>query len=722
MPLEQGQIINERYRIAHLITQSAYGGVYRAWDLQNQGPCALKERLGASPEEHELFRNEATRLLDLNHPNLARVFDFFSIPGQADYLVMEFIEGEDLQTIQEKSRQTGIARLAEAQVLPWFMQVCEALSYLHLQTQPFLHGDVKPANIRIDGRGEAVLVDLGFGHLTRPQARAAAGREVTLGYSAPEQYGASPLDPRSDVYALGATLYTMLTGVTPPDSVDLMTGGASLAPARQLNPSISPETDRLIQQAMQVNRNARLPDMRSFKNGLAAAYSRIVAPPIPAGATVATPLAAGLTQAAATPAGPPQNQPPAADAAALNKTPERKTAQILILAIAAVVLLCVILVSVYFLFFRRDGSDQVNASGTQAAQTLEAQVTQNTGLTQTAEAFLTAVVTPLPGTPSPQPPTATLASPQAPSATASACEKASFVADVTIPDNTVMNPRTPFTKIWRVRNDSTCTWDSSYAVVFAGETLMSAQNAVPFPGSTAPGQTVDLAVEMQAPVGPGAIVSNWLMRSPNNVTFGVGGGGGNALYVRILVTAPIQPDGRFDYDFTANACSAQWRSAAGVISCNNTSSDERGSTLPIAQAPLERAQENEPGLWVRPDQNTNGFIVGEYPNYTIKPGDHFVTEVGCLQGSEGCDVSFHLDIQLAGGGTTNLGVWNETYDGKTRVVDLDLTTYAGQTVRFLLRLVANGRPALANGIWFVPSIRNQPIPPTVTAPPAYPTP
>jgi hypothetical protein len=153
-----------------------------------------------------------------------------------------------------------------------------------------------------------------------------------------------------------------------------------------------------------------------------------------------------------------------------------------------------------------------------------------------------------------------------------------------------------------------------------------------------------------------------------------------------------------------------------VISCNNLSSDPRGSALVLANAPLERAQENESGLWVRPDQNPNGFIVGEYPNYTIKPGDHFVTEVSCAQGSTGCDVSFQLDLQ-APGGAVSLGVWNEIYDGKTRIVDIDLTSYTGQTVRFLLRLVANSQAAQANGIWFLPSIRNQPVPPTATLPP-----
>jgi hypothetical protein len=718
MPLEQGQVINDRYRIAHLISESRYGALYRAWDLQNQNPCALKERLDPNLVERELFRNEAARLINLDHPRLARLYDFFSIPGQGEYLVSEFVEGEDLGSFQENARKAGMARLSEAQVVPWLMQAGEALAYLHSQNPPILHGDIKPANLRLTPQGEIFLVGLGFSHQAGPQARSVAGREVNPGYSAPEQYGATALDPRSDVYAMGAVLYALLTGVTPPDSVDLMTGAASLAPARQLNPLISPDMDRLIQQSMQGNRNARLPDMRAFSNALAADYSRIMAAPVKTaslleGATVATAAAVATVASGA------GGLPPAPDAGPAVQSPaeaggERRTIQMLILAIAGVALVCVIVVSLWFLLSNRGSADQAEVIGTQSAQTLEAQITLYAA--QTAAALQTVVVTTPPGTASPLPPTETV-SPQAPTPTRAACEKASFVSDVTVPDNTVMNPNTPFAKTWRIRNDSQCTWTSKYALVFAGGTQMSSQNSVPFPGQVPPGQTVDLSVNMQAPLGPGAVQSNWLLRSPENVTFGVGAGGDNPLFVRIWVTTPVQPDARFAYDFTANYCNAQWRTNAGVISCNNISSDPRGSTLVLANAPLERAQENEPGLWVRPDQNSNGFIVGEYPNYTINPGDHFVTELGCVQSSTGCDVSFQLDMQVQGGSLINLGVWNEVYDGKTRIVDLDLKPYYGQTVRFLLRMVANGQVAQANGVWFLPSIRNQPVAPTVTLPP-----
>lgn len=717
MPLEQGQVLNQRYRIVARLGQNVHGAVYRAWDMQNQSPCILREYLDARLDERELLRNEAQRLFNLHHPNLASVSDFFSVPGQGEYLVLEYIEGESLDTILKASDRRPSAviggqqisvGLPEAQVLPWFLQISEALSYLHIQNPPILHGEVKPANIIVALDGRAFLTGLGLSPIPDRQAQPVSGSKApSSGFSAPEQYGAAQLDVRSDVYALGATLYTLVTGLTPPDSIDIITGSASLTPARQLNPQISPELDRLLQQSMQPNRNARLPDMRAFNTGLTAAYTRLISP----AATVATHVASGASS-------PPPASPPAPAESNLGSKGIKN--QTLLIAIGALVVFCIILAGLWFLNYRRGGSDQSTLAGTVAAQTLEAHITQNAALTAIALGTQTVTVTPSPeATTGPSTPTIT----NTPAATPQICEKASFVSDVSVPDNTVMNPLTLFTKIWRVRNDSQCTWDSNYALVFAGGTLMANQNTIPFPGKVPPGQTVDLAVNMQAPATSGAIQSNWLLRTPNNATFGVGGAGDNPLYVRILVTTPVLPDARFSYDFVANACRADWNSAVGVISCNNISSDERGSSLALAYSPLERGQENEAGLWVRPNQNNNGFIYGLYPSYTIQPGDHFVTEIGCAQGSNGCNVDFKVQM-LGQSASIDLGEWNETYDGKTRVIDIDLTPYAGQNVRFSLRMTTIGPAAMANGIWFLPSVRNSPVStlptPTSTSTSPYP--
>ena len=236
-PLATGTLLNRRYRIVRLLGQGGFGAVYRAWDLNLNRPCAVKENTDVSLEAVRQFSREASLLANLSHPNLPRVTDHFSIPGQGQYLVMDYIEGEDLREMVEKSFEP----LPEEQVLPWIIQVCDALSYLHSLPQPIIHRDLKPANIRITPQGKAYLVDFGIAKIYDPQLHTTSGaKALSPGYSPPEQYGQGRTDARSDVYALGATLYTLLTSQRPPDSVDLLTATAPKLPSvRSLNPKVS---------------------------------------------------------------------------------------------------------------------------------------------------------------------------------------------------------------------------------------------------------------------------------------------------------------------------------------------------------------------------------------------------------------------------------------------------------------------------------------------------
>ena len=253
MPLTPGQILNNRYRIAKQIGQGGFGAVYRAWDLNLNLPCALKENFDASAEATRQFAREANMLAALHHPNLPRVGDHFSIPGQGQYLVMDFVEGRDLQEIM----QTTDGPLPEVQVLAWFKQVCEALEYLHTRTPPIVHRDIKPANIRIKPDGTAMLVDFGIAKFYDPSLRTTMGaRAVTPGFSPFEQYGQKPTDSRTDIYGLGATLYTLLTRSEPPEAIERM-GGRELPPPRSLNSAISETTELVILKAME-----NLPDRR----------------------------------------------------------------------------------------------------------------------------------------------------------------------------------------------------------------------------------------------------------------------------------------------------------------------------------------------------------------------------------------------------------------------------------------------------------------------------
>ena len=282
MPLKTGEMLHNRYRIVARLGEGGFGAVYRAWDLKLSGPCAIKENLDISPAGQKQFSREASLLFNLRHPNLPRVFDTFMVEGQGQYLVMDYIEGEDLQSMLDR----GASPLDVERVLAWAYQVCEALIYLHSQDPPVIHRDIKPANIRITPGGQAVLVDFGIAKIYDPHLKTTLGAQaVTPGYSPPEQYGSGTTDARSDVYSLGATIYTLLTGVVPPASVDIFAGLAPPPrPADQVDPRIPGGVSAALESAMRPNRTARLQAVAAFKAALLGGAegtdsTRFVSPP-----------------------------------------------------------------------------------------------------------------------------------------------------------------------------------------------------------------------------------------------------------------------------------------------------------------------------------------------------------------------------------------------------------------------------------------------------------
>jgi serine/threonine-protein kinase len=259
-----GQIINDRYRVVNLLNQGGFGAVYRAWDMNLNAPCALKQNIDNTPGAAEQFAREASFLANLRHPNLPRVIDHFSVPGQAQYLVMDFISGKDLQEMVDDAG----GPLPEPLVLNWIGQVMDALIYLHRQNPPIVHRDVKLANVRITPEGTAVLVDFGIAKRYDPDKRTSIGaRATTPGYAPVEQYGQAPTDVRSDVYSLGATLYAALTAQVPPESI-LRAGGKPLTPPRQINPEISPNVEAAILKALAVMPDERYQSVSDLKAAL----------------------------------------------------------------------------------------------------------------------------------------------------------------------------------------------------------------------------------------------------------------------------------------------------------------------------------------------------------------------------------------------------------------------------------------------------------------------
>ncbi|MEW5872094.1 MAG: SUMF1/EgtB/PvdO family nonheme iron enzyme [Chloroflexota bacterium] len=264
MPFLVGSILQNRYRIDRLIEQGGFGAVYQAWDTVLDRPCALKENPDASPEAQRQFEREAKILAKLSHPNLPGVYDHFFVPGQAQYLVMELVEGRDLQAMLESRN----GPLPEEQVKLWLGQVCDALDYLHAQSPPIIHRDIKPANIRVTPAGKAMLVDFGIAKVYDPGLKTTVGaRAVTPGFSPQEQYGHGVTDIRSDVYALGATAYAVLTGKEPPESIQRNLGTA-LRPMRNYNPKLSPGVDRAVFKAMEMLPEQRFQSAGAFKAAL----------------------------------------------------------------------------------------------------------------------------------------------------------------------------------------------------------------------------------------------------------------------------------------------------------------------------------------------------------------------------------------------------------------------------------------------------------------------
>ncbi|MGC9358252.1 MAG: protein kinase domain-containing protein [Anaerolineae bacterium] len=261
MPLKTGQTLQNRYRIVTLLGQGGMGAVYRAWDTRLNVPVALKEMIpqpGLDPtllnQLRQQFQQEATVLARLNHPHLVNVTDFFEEQGNA-YLVMRFIEGESLA-----NRILREGPIPEEQVRLWAIQLLDALSYCH--SQGILHRDIKPQNIIIRPDGQAIFVDFGLVKLWNPddpRTRTAMRGMGTPEYAPPEQYEirGSHTDARSDIYALGATLYHALTGQVPPTATMRIVNPQALQPVRTLRPNVSPAMEAALNRALELQPNGR---------------------------------------------------------------------------------------------------------------------------------------------------------------------------------------------------------------------------------------------------------------------------------------------------------------------------------------------------------------------------------------------------------------------------------------------------------------------------------
>lgn len=283
MLLEHGVLLNKRYRISEILGQGGMGSVYRAIDENLGLEVAVKDNLFTTEEYARQFRREAIILAGLRHPNLPRVTDHFSIRGQGQYLVMDFIEGEDLR---ERMERLGV--LPDEDVVTIGAAVCDALIYLASRNPPIVHRDIKPGNVKITPQGHIFLVDFGLAKtLIGTQETTTGARAMTPGYSPPEQYGTARTDHRSDIYSLGATLYAALTGAIPEDALSRVMDQTKLTPVRQLNPQVSKKLASVMEKALEVRPDDRFQGAEEFKQALLNAssssrrqvYEYIITPP-----------------------------------------------------------------------------------------------------------------------------------------------------------------------------------------------------------------------------------------------------------------------------------------------------------------------------------------------------------------------------------------------------------------------------------------------------------
>lgn len=278
--LEQNIMLQDRYRIVQPLGGGGMGQVYLAHDTRlADKPCAIKELVPdphATPHEKKQnaaqFHQEASVLAHLSHPNLPDVSDYFDERGRF-YLVMDYIEGE---TTEQRLHQSPDGLPPET-VVEWAVQLCNVLEYLHSQTPPVIFRDMKPANVMLTPEGDVKLIDFGVARLFDPTKRTDTLKMGTAGYAPPEQYaGQGQTNPRSDVYALGATLHELLTGADPTAHPFVFT------PPRKLNPGVSPSLSNAVMRAVSLDPGDRFPSVKAMKETLEKATRprRLRLPPI----------------------------------------------------------------------------------------------------------------------------------------------------------------------------------------------------------------------------------------------------------------------------------------------------------------------------------------------------------------------------------------------------------------------------------------------------------
>src|SRR6266498_18812 len=271
--LDPGNVLNSRYEIVRRIGGGGMGAVYLAKDRNlGDAPRAVKEMVEAhlDPAQHEKaigdFKRESLLLTSLEHPSIPTIYDYFYDESLARfYLVMKFISGGDLAS---RLRSAPGGRIDEKTVADWGMQAADVLEYLHSRPKPIIYRDLKPANLMIDGNsGRVMLIDFGIARWVKQEEKGVTA-VGTMGYAPPELFGGR-VEPRSDVYSLGATLFHLLTGSDPQDNPLLIFDFQKNPRPRQIAPSISTEMESILMRSVEYKLEDRFASAGAMRDALA---------------------------------------------------------------------------------------------------------------------------------------------------------------------------------------------------------------------------------------------------------------------------------------------------------------------------------------------------------------------------------------------------------------------------------------------------------------------
>jgi tRNA A-37 threonylcarbamoyl transferase component Bud32 len=277
--LDPGTLLNGRYEIVRRIGGGGMGAVYLAKDRNlGDAPRAVKEmvqsHLDESQQEKAIndFKRESMLLSSLEHPSIPTIYDYFYDDTACRfYLVMKYISGGDFAS---RLRNATGGRIDEKTVTDWSVQVADVLNYLHNRPKPIIYRDLKPANLMIDGNtGRVMLIDFGIARWVAPQEKGVTA-VGTMGYAPPELFSGK-VEPRSDIYSLGATMFHLLTGGDPQDNPLLIFDFTKNPRPRQLNPAISNEMERLLMRAVEYKPEGRFRSAAEMRDMLAAHLERV---------------------------------------------------------------------------------------------------------------------------------------------------------------------------------------------------------------------------------------------------------------------------------------------------------------------------------------------------------------------------------------------------------------------------------------------------------------